>query len=64
LGKLRVKLAELLITFGISNSKDVLQGKDTISFLLEASDEDIQKYNMEDVRSTFELYKRVNKVFK
>jgi len=63
-GRFRVNLAELLITFGISNSKDVLQGKDTLAFLLEASDEDIQKYNMEDVRSTFELYKRINKVFK
>jgi len=63
-GKFKVNLAELLITFGVTNSKDILDYQDTLSFLQTASDEDIQKYNMADVRSTFEAYKKISKIYK
>lgn len=62
-GKFKIRLAEVLVSFGIKNSKDVLEDKYILDFLREASDEEIKRYNLEDVRSTFQLYQKVSKVY-
>ncbi len=62
-GKFPISLAEAALTFGIHNSKDELGGLDTISFLLQATDEQIIKYNSEDVDTTYELFKKVHKIY-
>jgi predicted PolB exonuclease-like 3'-5' exonuclease len=62
-GKFRISLAEALVTFGIKNSKNVLQGKDTLLFLLSATNDEIKEYSMEDTKSTFELYKKVHLIY-
>jgi len=62
-GKFRLSLAEACEVFGIKNSKDELHGLDTLTFLSQASDEDIQIYNKADVFSTFKLYQKGIKVF-
>lgn len=62
-GKFKIRLAEALVSFGIRNSKDVLEDKYILDFLRKASDEEIKRYNLEDVRSTFELYQKVSKVY-
>ena len=62
-GKFKIRLAEALVSFGIKNSKDVLEDRYVLDFLREGSDEDIKKYNLEDVRSTFQLYQSVSKVY-
>ena len=62
-GRFGNSLEELLITFGIKNSKELLEGKNVLEFMKTRSNEDIVKYCMEDVRSTYELYKKISKVY-
>jgi len=58
-GKFPISLAEALTVFGLQNSKDALNGLDTLSFLQTATDQQILHYNEEDVKGTYELYKRI-----
>ena len=58
-GKFPVSLAEVLTTFGFTNSKDYLNDMDTLTFLLTASDEDIKKYNEADVIGTYHAFRRI-----
>ncbi len=64
-GKFGIGLQEALIAFGIKDSKEVLKDKDIdiIEFMKTASDEEISEYCMEDVRSTYELFKKVYQVY-
>jgi len=62
-GKFPISLAEAALTFGIHNSKEELGGLDTLDFLLQATDEQILKYNKEDVKTTYELFKKVYNVY-
>jgi DNA polymerase elongation subunit (family B) len=63
-GKFPISLAEAALSFNVPNSKDELQGTDTLNFLLTASDADILKYNKADVKTTYELFKKVYKVYR
>lgn len=62
-GKFGISLKEAVTAFEIKNPKDLLGDKDILSFMKSATDEEIQNYCMEDVRSTYELFKRVYQVY-
>jgi DNA polymerase elongation subunit (family B) len=62
-GKFPISLAEALVSFGITNSKDTLGGLDTLTFLQTASDDAIRKYNLADTQSTYELFKKVYLIY-
>ena len=49
--------------FGVRNPKEVLGDMAILEFLETASVEDISKYNMEDVRSTYRVFKQCIKIF-
>ncbi len=61
-GKFRISLAEACYSFGIT-VKENLHGLDILTFLQQASDEDIQLYCQEDVQSTYMLYKKVSLIY-
>jgi len=65
-GKFPISLAETSLTLGISNPKQILESTnhDIIKFLLTASEDDIRRYNMEDVRSTYQAFKKTFTIFK
>lgn len=62
-GKFKISLDEVLNDFNIKNYKDLINKKNIFSFMLNASDEEIKTYSLEDVRSTYELYKKVINIF-
>jgi predicted PolB exonuclease-like 3'-5' exonuclease len=62
-GRYPLSLAEACVSFGVKNSKDTLGGLDTLTFMLQATDEQIIFYNMEDTRSEKQIYDKVSKIF-
>lgn len=62
-GRFKISLSEALYSLGLKNSKEELHGKDTLTFMQQATDEEIQTYNLEDCRSEFDLFKRVYEVY-
>lgn len=62
-GRFRSNLRELLHVFGISDSKEYLKGLERIDFMVSATDEEIQKYSFEDIRSTYLLFQKVFSIY-
>ncbi len=63
-GRFAVSLGEACINFEVSSSKDMLKNLDTLTFLQQATDAEIAEYNSADAESTYELYKKVSKIYK
>ncbi|MCK9542528.1 MAG: hypothetical protein M0R03_10930 [Novosphingobium sp.] len=62
-GRFYVNLRELLIRFCISDSKSYLNNLDRIDFMVQASDDDIKKYSIEDVKSTYLLFQKIFRIY-
>jgi len=63
--KFSISLREAATVFGVKDSKEILKEKDIdiIEFMKTATDEEIQKYCAEDVRTTYELFKKVYQIY-
>lgn len=55
-----VRLSEICHIFGVESPKDILKGQDVTDFLLTASEDQIKEYVMGDVRSSYEVYKKLS----
>lgn len=64
-GRFGISLSEAATAFGIKDPKEVLKEKDIdiIEFMKTASDEEIQEYCIFDVRTTYELFKKVYQIY-
>lgn len=57
-----VRLSEICYIFDVQNPKDILEGKEVTDFLLTATEDQIKEYVMGDVRSSYEVYKKLSEI--
>lgn len=61
-GTFSVSLREAAHMFNVEDPKNILSDKDTATFLLTATEDQIKAYVMGDVMATYEIYKKLSKI--